>query len=64
MRRKEDKTDEDEDKDGEVSALSAEMYKLEEGKIFENLKMKHPEVFRRCLRLWKEKKLIGMYVNV
>ena len=42
----------------------AEVHKLEEGKLFENLKAKYPEVFRKCLRLWKKKKLTGMFVHV
>ena len=34
----------------EVSPASAEMHKLEEGKVFEHLKIHYPEVFRKCLK--------------
>ena len=36
-----------------------EVFKLEEGKLFESLKIKYPEIFRKCIRLWKNKQLTG-----
>ena len=56
--------DEDEEEPKEGHKLSAEVFKLEEQKVFETLKTKYPEVFRKCLRLWKNKQLTGMYVHV
>ena len=47
-----------------VPRPEAGLNKLEEGKLYESLKIKYPETFRKCLRLWKSKKLTGMYVNV
>ena len=56
--------DEDEEEPKEGHKLSAEVFKLEEQKVFETLKIKYPEVFRKCLRLWKNKQLTRMYVHV